>query len=167
MQLFSKCLTVGHFLLQHDSWVFKRLQNVEPKVCVVERSFYAFDVQSKSAWNHQRIAMTGAGQISVWSKHSRPMAFERKLKLSTLRFSHLLNRINARMLRWMHMLSRASTPPNHHLSASLIKRVGTLPICMPWNCFRKHFHHFFSGLPNIVQNEKMLTENIIYLLYCR
>lgn len=60
--------------------------NVEPKACTEGLSFHAFDVQSKSAWNHQRIALTGVGQISVWSKHSRPMTFERKLKLSPLRF---------------------------------------------------------------------------------
>lgn len=79
--------------------------NVEPKACTEGLSFHAFDVQSKSAWNHQRNALTGVGQISVWSKHSRPMTFERKLKLSPLRFCHLPNRISVRTLRWMGMLN--------------------------------------------------------------
>lgn len=87
-----------------------------------ERSFHAFDVQSKSARNHQRIATTEVGQISAWSKHSKPMTFERKLRLSPLRFSHLLNGINAKMLRWMDMLSTVSIPPKHHDGLYLLKQ---------------------------------------------
>lgn len=133
-------------------------KNVEPKAYIVEWSFHAFDVQSKSAWNQQRIAMTEVGQISAWSKHSKPMTSERKLKLSPLRFSHLLNRINARMLRWMDMLSTASTPPNHHDGASFIKAVWTMPICILWNRLRKSFYCYFFGPHNIVQNEKLPTK---------
>lgn len=50
----------------------KDFKSANPKDDDTERSFYAFDVQSKSARTHQRLLMTGGGQIlndqSIWSQ---------------------------------------------------------------------------------------------------
>lgn len=104
---------------------------MKPKA--VEWSFHAFDVQNKSGWNHQRIAMTGVGQTSAWSKTSKPMTLERKLKLSPLRFSHPLNRINVWTVRWMGLLSTDLL--SQTITMVLLKAVFN--IYYPNNCAKK------------------------------
>lgn len=51
-----------------------------------ERSFYAFDVQSKSARIHQRPVMTGGGQILERSKQLESVAFAKILMILLQRF---------------------------------------------------------------------------------
>lgn len=67
------------FSCNDGSCVFRRLQKCSPENWDSEWSFYAFDIQSKSAWTHQRLLMTGAGLILEWSKHSKSVTFARKL----------------------------------------------------------------------------------------
>lgn len=51
-----------------------------------ERSFYAFDVQSKSARTHQRLVMTGGRQILERSKHLESVTFTKILMILLQRF---------------------------------------------------------------------------------
>lgn len=59
----------------------QKTSKCSPKDWDSEWSFYSFDVQSKSAWTHQRLLMTGAGLIFRWSKNSKSVTFARKLMI--------------------------------------------------------------------------------------
>lgn len=81
------CSSTFHFPVTIWLMCIQETSKVQPKRLRLRMVlFYAFDVQSKSAWTHQRLVMTEAGQILEWSKHSKSLTFAKKLMIPLQRF---------------------------------------------------------------------------------